>query len=94
MLINVKLIFVNVNFHNVIIKWCVNFGDLDFHYFHPEFSIHSRKEKELFYQGGDQPLSWTLRRMLKVARFLHLTPRFSDNSTKLTLFAFQIFTQV
>ena len=28
-----------------LIKWCVDFRDLNFHDFRPKLSIHSRKEK-------------------------------------------------
>ena len=66
-----------------LIKWRVNFRDLNFHYFHPKFSIPSRKQKALFYQGGDPPLLWTLWRKLEEARFLHLIPMFSDNPTNI-----------
>ena len=39
----------------LLIKWRVHFRDLNFYYFRLKFSIHSRKKKALFYQGGDPP---------------------------------------
>ena len=34
-----------------LIKWRVNFRDLNFRYFRPKFSIHSRKQKSIILSG-------------------------------------------
>ena len=54
-----------------LIKWRVNFCDLNFHYFGHKFSIYF--VRGVFCQGGDSPVTVKLWRTLKVAR-LRSTP--------------------
>ena len=54
-----------------LMKWRVNFCDLNFHYFGHKFSIYF--VRGVFCQGGDSPVTVKLWRTLKVAR-LRSTP--------------------